>query len=60
MLGSDVARLMVQLLLIAPAGSFVEFDSEHNEIVLVLEGGMSGRERRAPAPPPVGRLGDVV
>jgi len=33
---SDVARLMVQLLLVAPAGSYAEYDADAGEIVVVV------------------------
>lgn len=39
------AQMIVKLLLVAPPGSYVVFDELDNCLVLVLEGGMTGRER---------------
>ena len=45
---SDVARLMVQLLLVAPAGSYAEYDADAGEIVVVVsDRGLMDTERRA-------------
>ena len=44
---SDVARLMVQLLLVAPAGSFAEYDADAGEIVVVVsDAALMDSERR--------------
>lgn len=45
-LSSDIARLMVQLLMIAPNGSYAWFDAESGELVLVVGAGQA--ERRWP------------
>lgn len=46
MLG-PTAHVIVELLLIAPRGSYVEWDDERNEMVLVIAGGMLGQVRRS-------------
>lgn len=43
---SEAAKLMVQLLLIAPQGSWIWFDDQKNEFVLVLPEN-AWEERRA-------------
>ena len=35
---SEVARLMVQLLIVAPPGSYAEYDADAGEVVVVVSG----------------------
>ena len=47
MKASEVARLMVQLLLVAPPGSYAEFDAEKGELVVVVsDAGLLDKEKR--------------